>query len=152
MICLIPPFIRGLTYLCRLPTCLGPPPKKAKVSTQKASPKKASVRKTRGASNQKDDPVPAKVVAKKSKGPKRAQFLRRRRPPSARLLKKRMFLSLPRLSPPSPRVKRRVWFRRPRLSLPRLSPRSPRVKRRILFRRQRRHPNPSPSHRVIPLN
>lgn len=140
MICLIPPFIRGLTYLCRLPTCLGPPPKKAKVSTQKASPKKASVRKTRGASNQKDDPVPAKVVAEKSKGLKKG------------LLKKRMFLSLPRLSPPSPRVKRRVWFRRPRLSLPRLSPRSPRVKRRILFRRQRRHPNPSPSHRVIPLN
>ena len=76
MICLIPPFIRVLTYLCRLPTCLGPPPKKAKVSTQKASPKKASVRKTRGTSNQKDDPVPAKVVAEKSKGPKKGSVLK----------------------------------------------------------------------------
>ena len=76
MICLIPPLIRGLTYLYRLPTCLGPPPKKAKVSTQKASPKKASVRKTRGASNQKDDPVPAKVVAEKSKGPKKGSVLK----------------------------------------------------------------------------
>ena len=76
MICLIPPFIRVLTYLCRLPTCLGPPPKKAKVSMRKAPPKKASVCKTRSASNQKDDPVPSKVVADKSKGPKKGSVLK----------------------------------------------------------------------------
>jgi hypothetical protein len=48
----------------------------AGASMQKAPQKKATVHKTRAASKQKDDPVPAKVVAEKPKGQKKDTILK----------------------------------------------------------------------------